>query len=165
MWKNASLLMLAGLLLSSAAIADSPLEKKSLVSLGVFFNDQDTETGFTSNFSDSEVVLDLEDDLGLDSSLEVFRADAYYRFGEKHRIDGAIFDISRSANATTDVEFDWRDTRFVVATDLNTDLDLTIYKIAYTYEWIKNEKGHVGVSGGLYIADLVYAVILYRLTQ
>ena len=154
MWKSALLVISGGLLFAAAAAAGTPVEKKSLVSLGVYFNDQDTDTGFSSNFSDTEVVLDLEDDLGLESSLEVFRADAYYRFGDKHRIDGSVFDFSRSANVNTAVQIDWKDTSFSIDTNLNTDLDLAIYKVAYTYEWIKDEKGHVGVSGGLYIADI-----------
>jgi hypothetical protein len=154
MWKSILLVVSGGLLFGTAAIASSPVEKQSAISLGVFFSGQDTDTGFSSNFSDIEVVLDLEDDLGLDSSLSVFRADGYFRFGEKHRIDGSIFDLSRSANANSTVEIDWRDTRFTVNTNLNTNLDLKIYKVAYTYEWIKDEKGYVGVSGGLYIADI-----------
>jgi opacity protein-like surface antigen len=159
MWKSALLVVASGLLFATAAIAASPIEKQSAISLGVFFNDQDTDTGFSSNFSDREVVLDLEDDLGLDSSLSVFRADGYFRFGEKHRIDGSIFDFSRSANENTAVEIDWKDTQFTANTNLNTNLDLKIYKVSYTYEWIKGDKGYVGVSGGLYIADIDLSLI------
>ena len=42
--------------------------------------------------------INLEDDLGLESSTSVARLGGYVWLGERHRLDGAYFDLSRTAS-------------------------------------------------------------------
>ena len=124
------------------------------VSFGAFLTDQDMETEFQSNLSDAGFDLDLENDLGLDSSTTVFRFDGFFRIADRHRLDASIFDLSRSADATVSTEFEWQDTVFPIDFELNTDLNLAIYKLAYSYEFFQRENGYIAATGGLFIADV-----------
>ncbi len=123
-------------------------------SLGAFFADQDMKTKFEANFGDIDEPVDLEDDLGLQDSQSVFRLAAYYDFNERHRLDFDVFDLSQSATATLLVDIEWGDTVFPIDTEISTGLDLTIYKVAYTYQLLRREKYRLGVIGGLYVADI-----------
>jgi hypothetical protein len=143
----------AALSLAMPALAAGTLDgDRFSISLGMFFTDRDTETqldGTTANGTPT----DLESDLGLDSSDNVFRVDGYLRFNEKHRVDFSVFDLSRSNSKQIDREIQWGDSLYSVNTAINAKFDLTIYKAAYTYSFMQRENDYLGVTVGVYTAD------------
>jgi hypothetical protein len=124
------------------------------ISLGAFFTDRDSNTRVDADTSETGTDVDLEGDLGFDRSDTVFRLDAYWRFAEKHRIDVSAFDLSRDSVKVIDRDIQIGDSIYEVDSELNSTFDLNIYKVAYTWSFLKREKGFLGLSGGLYIADL-----------
>jgi hypothetical protein len=134
------------------AMAQADDDTKFSLSLGVFFTDRNNTTRVDGTGMDGTPV-DLEEDLGLDRSDSVFRIDGYYRFNTKHRLDFSVFDLSRTASKDIEEEIDWNDTIFPIDTTVNSDFDLTIYKIAYTWSFMRRDKGFLGLTAGLYIAD------------
>ena len=77
-----------------------------------------------------------------------------YKFNAKHRIDFSLFDLSRTASKTINKEIDWNGTIYPIDTTVTSDIDLQIYKVAYTWTFMQRDKGYLGVTGGLYVADL-----------
>ena len=122
------------------------------VSLGGFFTDRDTETQLDGTVG-AGTPTDLENDLGLDSSDNVFRLDGYYRFSDKHRVDFSIFDLSRTSSKQIERSIQWGDRLFAIDTVVDADFDLTIYKAAYTYVFMPRDAGYLGATIGLYTAD------------
>jgi hypothetical protein len=123
-------------------------------SVGAFFADQDMKTEFEVSVGDADLIVDFEDDLGLRDSQSVFRLAAYYDFNERHRLDFDVFDLSQSSVATLSRDIEWGDTVFPISAEISTGLDLVIYKVAYTYHVVRREKYKLGVTGGLYVADI-----------
>ncbi len=148
------LAMLGALLLPSLGATQTLGERNWGVSLGAFLTDHDFETELTARGSGEVFVIDLEDDLGLESDNTVFRLDAFWRPSGKHRLDLSWFDLSRDADVVVETEFEWQDTVFPVDIDVSTDLDLSIYKLAYGYEFVQNERSWFAGSFGLFIGDL-----------
>ena len=124
------------------------------VSLGVFITDRDSETRVDASGGLGGTPVDLEKELGLDNSDTVFRLDGYYRLNNKHRIDFSAFDLSRTSTKVIDTEIDWGDTIYPINTTVSGDFDLRIYKLAYTYSIMSRDKGYLGLTGGLYVADI-----------
>lgn len=124
------------------------------VSLGVFVTNRDSQTRVDGTIPDSGTPVDLENDLGFDKSDTVFRIDGYYRFNEKHRIDFSVFDLSRSASKQIQTEIDWNDTIYPIDTVVDASLDLAIYKLAYTWSFMQRDSGYLGLTAGLYTADI-----------
>jgi len=148
--------MLFGLIVSSAtgsAAAREPGDERFSLSLGLFITDRETETRIDAESGAPGSDVDLETDLGLDSSDSVFRIDGYYKFNEKHRIDASWFDLSRTSVKEIDREIEWNGTVFPIDTTINSIFDLDIYKVAYTWSFLRREKGFLGATAGLYIAD------------
>jgi len=130
---------------------------RASISLGVFITDRDTKTRLDSDLGlGTEIVL--EDDLGLDSSDNVFRIDGYFRFSDRHRLDFSAFDLSRDTVATIDRDITWGEETYAVNTVVETDFDLAIYKGAYTYSIVDYERGYIGASIGLYVADITVSL-------
>lgn len=123
-------------------------------SLGAFFAEQDMKTEFDVNLGDLGVAVDFEEDLGFTNSQSVFRFTAFYDFNERHRLNLDVFDLSQSSVATLTEEIEWRESVFPIGSEILTAHDLSIYKVAYTYYMLRRENYRLGMTGGLYIADI-----------
>lgn len=146
-------LLLAGMIFSSPLIFAAE-DGKFGFSLGAFFSDMDTRTRIDSKSDLIGFETSMEDDLGLDSSENVFRFDGYYRFNDRHRMDASVFSFSRSGASTITTDLQWGDRFFTFDTNLDTTFDLDVYKASYTYSFLVRDKGYLGVSAGLYVADI-----------
>jgi hypothetical protein len=148
-------IVLAGLVAVTVdpAFAQAPEPDKFSISLGVFFTDLNSKSTIDSSTGDPGTDVDLEDDLGLRGSNSVFRIDGYYKFNERHRIDFSWFDLSRNASKQIEKDIEWNDTVFPINTTVNTEFDLDIYKLAYTWSFWQQERNFLGVTAGLYVAS------------
>jgi len=135
---------------TSAAAQDDP---RFSIGLGAFFTDRDSQTRIDGETSPGTDV-DLETDLGLERSDTVFRVDAYWRFADKHRLDVSAFDLSRSASKQVEKEIIWDDTTYPINTRVDAEVDLAIYKAAYTWMFLKRDRSFLGATIGLYVADI-----------
>lgn len=122
--------------------------------VGAFVADQDANATLgVSVGQGAESNLDFEDDLGLDSQQTVFRFDAFYNFGERHRLDFGAFDLSRVATSALERETQWGFTTYPIGVSIKTSLRFKVYKVAYTYKFLRRDASYLGVIGGLYVAD------------
>jgi len=141
------------LLFSSAAYA-TPSSERFSIGIGAFITDRDTNTRLDSSGTTNDGTdIDLENDLGLESSSTFFRADGYYRLNRRHRLDFSIYDLSRDGSRQIDKQIQYGDTTFDVNTKVSSEFDLLILKAGYTYTFLQRDKGNLGVSLGLYTAD------------
>ena len=136
-----------------ATAQPADIDDRFSVSLGVFLTDRDTRTSLDGDIPDSGTDVDLEGTLGFDKSDTVFRIDGYYRFNEKHRVDFSAFDLSRTASKQIDEEFIWDGEVYPVDLLVNADLDLAVYKLAYTWSFMRREDWYLGASLGVYVMD------------
>lgn len=125
--------------------------------VGAFITDRQSSTRFDSGSSDG-TDIDMEDDLGLESSTNVARLGGYVWLGKRSRLDGAYFDLSRSAAIPIEETIDFGDETFQINTVLTTESDLTIIKADYTFAVLAKERGWLGVTAGLYIAETGFAL-------
>ena len=156
LWTSALALAQAAVfvtLLAPAPAAYAQDDPTFSLSLGGFFTNRESKTKVDGDVSDGTPV-DLEGDLGLEKSDTVFRVDAYWRFADKHRIDFSAFDLSRSASKRIQEEFTWEDTVYEIDTLLKSQMDLAVYKLAYTWAFLKNGRSFLGATAGLYVADI-----------
>jgi len=147
-----SLFALLALTASSFVAAED--DHKFSVSLGVFVTDRESTTTIGIEGDSAGTPVDLEKDLGLDRSDAVFRLDGFYRFNDKHRIDFSAFDLSRSSTKALEFDIDWGGVNYPIDTTVNGEMDLKVYKLAYTWSFLNREKGYMGITGGLYVADM-----------
>ena len=135
------------------AMAQADDDTNFSLSIGVFLTDRNNTTRVDGTAGMEGTVVDLEGDLGLNRSESVFRIDGYYRFNKKHRLDFSVFDLSRTASTVIQKDIQWSDTLFPIDTTVDSDFDLAIYKLAYTWSFMRRDKGYLGLTAGLYIAD------------
>lgn len=135
------------------AMAETAGMEKASLSLSVFLTHRDSSTRLDGSTVDPGTDVDLENDLGLDRSDSVFRVDAFYNFNEAHRIDVSWFDLSRTSSKEVERDIEWNGTLFPIDTAINSEFDLDIYKLAYTWSFLRKDGNFLGATAGLYIAD------------
>ncbi len=126
-------------------------ERGSLV-FGTFITNRNTETRLDSSLG-LGTDLDLESNLGLKSSMTVFRIGGDFWVGERHRFDASVFDLSRSASRPINETIDFGDQTFTINSVINTKNNLTIVKADYTYAFLNRDRGYLGITGGLYVGS------------
>ena len=142
----------ATLWLPFAAGAQPAGEARASIMLGAFVTDRQSNTQLDSD-AGTGTDIDMEDDLGLESSTSVARLGGYVWLGERHRLDGAYFDLSRSAALPLNETLEFGDETFVINTVIETESDLTIIKADYTFAVLARDRGWFGVTAGLYVAE------------
>jgi len=147
-------LLLVCLALFVPGVAAAQDDNRFSLSLGVFITDRSSETSVDAADGSTGSPVDLEPEFGIDASQSVFRLDGYFKFNERHRIDFSVFDLSREATRQIDTEITWDGIVFPINTIVDSEIDFNIYKIAYTWSFLRREKGYLGFTGGLYVADL-----------
>ncbi len=139
----------------SQAKAQTSAQEKFSISVGLFVTNRDSKTQFDAQGTGMDgTEVDVESEFGLDTSDSVFRVDGYYNFNEKHRIDFSWFDLSRTGSKQTQRDINWKETFFPSGTVIDTNFDLAIYKLAYTWSFMRRDWGFLGLTAGLYIADI-----------
>ena len=142
--------------LAASAQPSERMERASIM-LGAFITDRQSDTRFDSD-SGMGTDIDMEDDLGLESSTNVARLGGYVWLGRRHRLDGAYFDLSRTASIPIRETIDFGDETFEINTSLTTESDLTIIKADYTFAALAKDRGFLGVTAGLYVAESGFAL-------
>lgn len=131
--------------------------ERASIMLGAFITDRESNTRLDSDAGDG-TEIDMEDDLGLEASTSVARLGGYVWLGRRHRLDGAYFDLSRSASIPIQETIDFGDQTFEINTALTTEADLTIIKADYTFAALAKDRGFLGITAGLYVAESGYAL-------
>ena len=153
---NHVIAILALVLAPLPGYAQSEIHDRFSISVGAFFTDWGTNVRLDSDTLGTGTDIDFENDLGLRSSSSIFRIDGHYRFNDRHRINFSVFDMSRDANRTIDRDIQFGDIIFAINTDLSASTDLSIYKLAYTYSFLRRESGYLGATFGFYMADSTF---------
>jgi hypothetical protein len=102
----------------------------------------------------------MEDKLGLDSEVAVFRVDALLRLGarQRHRIDFSYAGYYRSAEKTLTEGIEVGGRQLTPGTVLDSKLDFGMFRSSYSYAVFQTERVSLGLGLGAYIVPVTYGV-------
>jgi len=140
---------------------DSPWETFG-VNLGVFISSTDTSFRLGSGIG---LSIDAEEALGLDATNTVFRTDAMWRFTDnrRHRLDFTWFSLNREATRQIgqDITFEDKDGNpitIVAGTKVESNFDLDIYELAYSYSFFQDDRIDLAAGIGLFLMPLDFGL-------
>jgi hypothetical protein len=131
-----------------------PRWKSGEFSLGGYLAVFDTDARADSDQLGRGSDIKFEDRLNLEEDVTSLRADGYWRFYPRHRIEATFYDISRDGGRSIDRDIQFRDRVFNVGASVETKFDLTVYKAAYAYSVVQNERWDGALSIGMFGADV-----------
>lgn len=109
---------------------------------GAFVGDFDTDVALTGPRAGT--VLNLEDDLDLETEQTTFRGELTWRFADRHRVAVAYYDFDRTSTGGAERPFsvETRDQllEFDAGVAVRTDFDWRLIPVTYTYSLFQNER-------------------------
>jgi len=131
--------------------------ERGSVMIGAFVTGPDTSARVDS-INGRGTDIDLEDDLGLDTTKTVARLDGYYWFSTRHRLDYSFFRFSRDATKVLEKTIEVGDRTFALSRTIDAESDIGVFKVGYTFAPIVRDRGHLGITMGLYTASIDLAI-------
>ena len=160
---RAAAVLTAGLIAGVPALAAEPegdrglLDDKYTISVGTFFLGTKTQVALNGSAGQSGTVVDLEEDLGLNSG-DRFRVDAGWHFGRKHHVRAMYFDYGNHNTRTIDRTLVIGDTTYAVNTSITSGMDTTILELVYEYAFVSRENWELLGSAGAHLVKFQYSI-------
>lgn len=139
------------------AAAQELQRARSAVLFGAFITDRVADVRLDSD-DGRGTTLNLDNTLGIDPDIDVARLGGYHWFNDRHRFDGAYFDLSSDGGRAISETITVRDETFTLNTDISASIDFEVAKVDYTFAAVSRPSAFLGVTGGLYIANMSFAV-------
>lgn len=109
--------------------------------------------------------IDVEELLDLDETNTVFRADALWRFSKnrRHRLDFSWFTLNRDATRQIFQDITIQDNNnnqitFATGSTLESNFDLDIYELAYSYSIFQDDRVDLAAGAGLYVIPIDFGI-------
>ena len=129
------------------------------INLGGFITSRNTDLRIDSATLGVGTKIDAEDDLGLNEDKSTFRSDASLRIATNHRLDLSYYDLSRQSLFTSQKDIQYQDVLFPSGSQIRSNFDFTIYKMAYVYSVLQTPKYELGLSVGLFVQDYDISIV------
>lgn len=132
--------------------------KRAGLNLGVFF--ATTNSNVAVGVEGFGLDVDVEKALGLDTITPAGRIDGFWRFtkNKRQRVDFRWFALRRSGSTMLgrDITIDSR--TFPLGTRVKTNFDFDIYKGAYSYSFLQDDRFDLAASVELYVAPISFDI-------
>ena len=138
---------------SAVAVADTSFGKETFsAELGVFLSDFDTDVELTGPRGGDSI--NLEDALGLESSLSAFSGSLGWRFAPRHRLTASYIRFDREATSAADRTFTVDTNRgtytFNAGATVTTTFDWELIPVTYAYSFYKTDDLEIAASAGVH---------------
>jgi hypothetical protein len=136
------------------------------IRIGYFLaNDYDTTVRLDSRRFLVGTLIDLEEDLNVDSTGNVWRIDGFYRFNERHRLSFNTYSSRRDGEVAAGREFVIGDPDRLlggivipVGAEVITKMNFDLYKIGYGYSFVNRRKFEATLGAGVNFRHLDFEV-------
>ncbi len=143
--------------ISLADVPGQPFDNKFSISAGAFVTDHDTNIRLDTD-AGLGTVVNLEDDLGLDATTNIFRADAAWRFGDRHKLLLGIFDLSQTGSRTLERDLIIGEETYSIGESVLTDWKMQLIEFGYSYRIRGDERTQWWLDVALFIQDTAIVV-------
>ncbi|MDX2455592.1 hypothetical protein, partial [Desulfosarcina sp.] len=127
---------------------------KASISLGSFITSASSNVRLSAK--GVGIGIDVEEALGLDTTTTVFRAGGIWRFSDnrRHRTDLSWYAIRRNGRRQLGQDITIDGVTYPTGSQVNTNFDLDVYRAAYSYSFLQDDRMDVGAGIGLYVMPL-----------
>ncbi|PHR59592.1 MAG: hypothetical protein COA44_01230 [Arcobacter sp.] len=120
---------------------------------GYLLSDNETTLSATTPYLVG-AKINLKDDLGMETKTNVFRLDGHYRFSDVHKVEFAYYSINTRGSNTISKDLNFDGATYQAGANINSYLDMDIYKLNYAYSFYHNEKVELSIGAGLHFMDI-----------
>jgi hypothetical protein len=137
---------------ATAPIVPSPITDRFALR-GTFFDSAVTTSLRVDSKGGDGTLVNAERDLGLRGRVYQGRVEMYIRMRQRHRLRVDYFESDRSANKALTIPINFADQSFRKGDVANTELDLRMFGLTYTYSMLRSERFELGGGLGVYLVQ------------
>jgi hypothetical protein len=151
---------------SNSVTIHSSWEKFS-ISLGGFVTGLNNDIIIGSQKLGLGLSINVEDALGLKTSVFVLRNEILYNFGKRGQQSAKFeyFGFFRNAQKVLESEIEIGDETFPLGSELNSKFNMQIFKGSYCYSFYMDERVKIGASFGLYVMPFSFSTSALGLSE
>ena len=138
---------------ASAQATDRAIELRG----GWFFPQFNTDLRVDSNLGVG-TNINLEDDLGLESSAHTWFAGLQWRFFARHRLAVEYWKSERSSTHTLNKSITVEDENYAAGATISTTFNLEMVPVSYSYSFIKTDRHELAASIGVHWSRLEFGL-------
>lgn len=137
-----SCVLLVGLLLSSAALAQSedPFHYRFSFNAAGFWPDVDTTVKANGNGGRVGTSIDFESDLGLRERDTLYAGGMTWNIARRHSLDLLYFELGRNGSRTIGRDIDFRDQTYPVSATVHSLFETDVLRLSYGYAFIADDR-------------------------
>ncbi|MEL7448600.1 MAG: MipA/OmpV family protein [Pseudomonadota bacterium] len=109
----------------------------------------DTDVTRTPSPGAQAQTVNAEDALNVSDEESVFQFDARVRLGYYHRLELTAFELERSSSTELNQDVTFGGREFPAGSSLNTQLDISLIRTAYSYSLMRDEQKELSLAVGL----------------
>ena len=117
---------------------------------GLVFASHDTRARVDSESLGVGTLVNLEDDLGLQSTTRTGRVDGYVRLGRRHQLRAGYISLRRGASTRLQQPVQWGNDVFDVDVGVETAVNLKLIPANYRFSLVKSDRVDAGLSAGVF---------------
>jgi hypothetical protein len=153
-WLGAALLAVAGVAdaqewLSPPPADSSPITDHMAFRAIYFFGSVSTRAQINPTPTVPGTNFDLEDEFGLTSKADQFRAEVMIRLEDRNRLRLGFLDLRRRGDKVVDQTITFGDTTFEAGEQVKSEFDYQQFDFAYTYSVLRAQRYELGVGVGV----------------
>ena len=119
---------------------------KLQISVGAFIPSFNTDVKLDGDNDRVGTTVDFENLFNLDDVLVTPFADILWRINEKHRLEFMYYNIDRDGSRNLSKNINFGDQAFTVGTDMNTSIDMSVYRLGYDYSFVNDGRKEFGIG-------------------
>jgi len=131
---------------------------KLLIEIGSLSTNADTKLSVNGTGGNVGATIDLEEDIGYESGIQINRINLRYRFTDKHSLKYAFFQLDRTSNRVIDRNLTIGDTEFQLNANITSDFDYSLHSISYGYSLRSDDDSRLDLLAGLYYITTKFSI-------
>lgn len=137
------------------------------VNLGGFLTGMNSDIALGVKQVGLGVTINLEDALGLKTSILALRGEAGYNFGKRKRsaVRFDYFGLFRNSSKVLESDIELGDTIFPIGTEVNSRLNIQNFKINYDFNFFMDKRVKLGFTVGLFIMPIDFSTSALGLSE
>lgn len=137
------------------------------VNLGGFLTGMNSDIALGVKQVGLGVTINLEDALGLKTSILALRGEARYNFGKRKRsaVRFDYFGLFRNSSKVLESDIEIGDTIFPIGTEVNSRLNIQNFKINYDFNFFMDKRVKLGFTVGLFIMPINFSTSALGLSE
>ncbi|QJR10871.1 hypothetical protein DSM104443_01941 [Usitatibacter rugosus] len=139
---------------SPVALAAGPWDATFAFQVSAFRADANTTVRIDSNTGRPGTSFSLESDLGVDRTKTLPQIDFIWRASQHHGLEGSYVKLDRSGTRTINGEIVFRDTVYPVNTQVDSQFESEVWRLAYRYSFINDSGNELAVLLGAHYTNL-----------